>query len=141
MTSFQVRAIWYLTEVAVQEGSCGYVCIGWDHKSTIFDFHRSVFFRMILFYRTCWPVRPMPVHSCCSPSIYRRICKPIVNAVLTKEGRARWWIHDAPPEKIVEALSSYGITRDMLPTQMGGAVQLNLSEWLANRRAIEMEEL
>jgi hypothetical protein len=50
-------------------------------------------------------------------------------------------MHDVPPEQIADELSSFGITREMLPTQMGGSIVLNPSEWIAKRRAVEMEEI
>jgi hypothetical protein len=31
--------------------------------------------------------------------------------------------------------------KDMLPTQMGGTIELSQSEWIANRRAVELEEI
>jgi hypothetical protein len=58
-----------------------------------------------------------------------------------KEARSRNNIHDLPPEQVANALSSFGISKEMLPTQMGGSIELNLSEWIAKRRAVEMEEI
>jgi len=51
-------------------------------------------------------------------------------------------IHDGVPEsEIVDALSQYGILQHMLPTEMGGTLQLDLSEWIAYRRSVEMEAI
>lgn len=49
--------------------------------------------------------------------------------------------HDVPENEIIEVLSNYGIYRDMLPTDMGGTVKLDLDEFVANRFATELEEL
>jgi hypothetical protein len=49
--------------------------------------------------------------------------------------------HDVAETEILEVLSQYGLEKAMLPTLMGGTVELNLEEWIANRRAVEMEEL
>lgn len=60
---------------------------------------------------------------------------------MNKETRQRFLMHDARPNGILRVLSEFGITKDMLPTEMGGDIQLDQSEWIANRFAIEMEEL
>jgi len=56
-------------------------------------------------------------------------------------GRSRIAVHDVPENENAEALSDYGIEKHMLPTEMGGSFEFNPSEWIANRRAAEMEEL
>ena len=50
-------------------------------------------------------------------------------------------MHDASPSEIIGVLSKYGITKDMLPCEMGGTIQNHQLEWIANRRAIELEEI
>lgn len=67
--------------------------------------------------------------------------KPIAFVIMGKEARTRFRVHDESPHEIAESLSSYGIGKDMIPTQIGGSLQLDPSKWLANRRAIEMEEI
>lgn len=49
--------------------------------------------------------------------------------------------HDVPENEVIEILSNYGLYRNMLPTQMGGTVRLDLEEFVAKRFAIELEEL
>jgi len=65
----------------------------------------------------------------------------VLFALTNKQVRSRVVFHDVPESDIVDSVAEYGILRDMLPTLMGGTVELNMSEWIANRRAIEMEEL
>jgi hypothetical protein len=58
-----------------------------------------------------------------------------------KRSRSRTKFHDVPESEIVESLANYGILHSMLPTAMGGTVQFSQSQWIAQRRAAEMEEL
>ena len=83
----------------------------------------------------------MPVHICCAPVLLVRLLKPIMKALMDKDARARLIFHDCPESGILDALSEYGIEKHMLPTEMGGLVQLDQTEWIAHRRAIEMEEI
>lgn len=62
-------------------------------------------------------------------------------ALKSKSGRTRTQVHDVPEDKIAESLSSYGILDSMLPTELGGSVNLDQAAWIAQRRAAEMEEI
>ena len=59
-----------------------------------------------------------------------------------QEFRARTLAHDVPDTEILQVLIKYGISKSMLPTEMGGGLSANHQlEWLANRRAVELEEI
>jgi len=97
---------------------------------------------MFYFNQHCWPTRSLASHVCCPRMLLMRVLKPFMFALMSKEGRSRLQIHAGVPEsEILDVLSRYGITKEMLPTEMGGTVRLNMSEWIAQRRAIEMEEI
>lgn len=71
-----------------------------------------------------------------------RILKPIVYALADKRARSRAVIHDvSESETLGKNLASFGILKDMLPTEMGGSLKLDLPEWMENRRAVELEEI
>jgi hypothetical protein len=90
---------------------------------------------------TCWPVKILANHVCCPPWFVVNIIQPLINAVYDKRGRERNLEHNVPESQILNALSSYGILKNMLPTEMGGTVLLNQCEWIASRRAAELEEI
>lgn len=96
---------------------------------------------MVYLATNVWPIGPPTGHTCCPPKILVWLFKPVAFALLGKEARNRNNMHDIPPEQIADALSSFGITKKMLPTQMGGSIVLNPSEWIAKRRAVEMGEI
>ena len=60
---------------------------------------------------------------------------------MDKEARTRLLVHDASASETLQALSPYGIGRDMLPLEMGGSIEFDQVEWLENRRTAEMEEI
>jgi hypothetical protein len=121
--------------------SSGFVFIGWHKDVTIFDYDRNAFNSLLYFEKTCLPVQCISFHICCPTSVILNVLKPIASAFTDKRARARTVIHDVPESKILDILSEYGIMKEMLPTEMGGTIRLNQSEWMANRRAAEMEEL
>lgn len=67
----------------------------------------------------------------------------LLKSIYASAGRCSTMIHDVPESKMLETLKEYGIQADMLPTSMGGTIELNawIAEFIAQRRAVEMEEL
>lgn len=118
----------------------GYVNIVWDKHSTLFDFDRHVYASISRFEKSSWPINVISHHICCSPRFIATMMKPIFFAVTDKRTRSRTLFHDVPENQIIETLWAYGIQENMLPTEMGGSLVLRQSEWIAKRRAIEMEE-
>jgi hypothetical protein len=71
-----------------------------------------------------------------------RFAKPIIHSFVSKEFRTRTLSHNAVDERdVLQVLWSYGLQEEMLPTQMGGSIVLDQEEWIANRRAAELEEI
>lgn len=73
----------------------------------------------------------------------RKVGRPLCYAFMDRASRARVVIHDVPESELLGSLSKYGITANMLPTNMGGLVDLDawLPRFIVQRRAIEMEEI
>lgn len=120
-----------------------FVFLLWEKNASLWNYDRSIVSQVPYYYNHCWPIKPMPTHSCYPNAFVRRVIKPVLVATLSKEGRARTLIHDVPENEILDLLTNYGIRREMLPTSMGGTVDLDkwLLSWIAYRRAIEMEEI
>lgn len=133
-----------MMEVAAEqctETESGCVLIGWDEESSIFEFPRKVYDSFAEFEKSCLPVRFAALHTCCPTSAILKIMRPIMLALTDKRTRLRTIVHDVPVSQICDVLSAYGILREMLPTEMGGEVKLNQAEWIADRRAVELQEI
>jgi len=140
----QLRAFWYLIEVLARENNdvaSGYIDIVWDKYSSLYDFDRLFGESVPRFERTAWPIRVTAHHICCSSAFVVTIMKPIYFAMTDKRNRSRTLFHTVPESKIVDTLSNYGILGSMLPTEMGGTLEFSQSDWIAQRRALEMEEI
>lgn len=137
-----MRALWYVVEVTAYANyhiTSGIVQIVWFKGATIWDYDK-VYDQMADYYSNCFPIKVLASHLCCPPKIITRVIQPIVHAFMSKEFRARTLTHDVCESAILQVLSSFGLERDMLPTSMGGNITLNQAEWIARRRAKEMEE-
>lgn len=58
-----------------------------------------------------------------------------------QEFRARTLAHDVPDTEILQVLANYGISKAILPSEMGGSLTGHQLEWMANRWAAELEEI
>lgn len=122
--------------------SSGAFCFVVSAKNTsVSDFDLKLMERMTPLEGKCLPVNCVSNHLCGLPFFVRKIIKPVVFATMSRRTRARSPMHDGTESECLEILSSYGITKDMLPTSIGGTVNLDMMEWVANRRAAEMEEI
>lgn len=136
--------MWYTIEVAAQQCTdvrSGFVYIGWNKDSSLYDISNKVFGRIAQYEKTCWPMKFVAAHICGSSSLVFRIIMPIINALTDRRGRSRMVIHDVPDDELLEALAGYGINPSILPKSMGGSVVLDQAEWIANRHAVELEEI
>jgi hypothetical protein len=140
----KLRAIWYVIEVTSQSNidiESRMVSVVWLKNGTIWDYDTKIYDRMDYFEVNAWPIRPCAFHACCAPSFVHRFVKPVIFALKDKESRSRTLFHDVPESELFDVLSSYGIAKDMMPTDMGGNLEFDQSEWIANRRAAELEEI
>lgn len=119
----------------------GCVIIGWDRDTSIWDFPRNVYNRVIELEKSCLPIRFVAAHSCCPSSVYMKIMVPVILALTDRRARSRVVVHNVPVSEIIIVLSAYGIQREMLPTIMGGTVELDQQEWIVDRRAAELYEI
>jgi hypothetical protein len=119
----------------------GLVILAYLQDFTIWDFDHGLYDQIISIERNCWPVKIAARH-CYLPSVFVKIMKYVLNALMDKRGRSRMLMHDVATEsELLDVLSSYGIEKYMLPTEMGGTVLLNQAEWIASRRASELEDI
>lgn len=139
----QVRAVWYLMEIMAREHG-DFVWVLWEKDSSIWNYDRYLLSHIPYYYRSCWPIKMLPTHVCGGNRLTRRVIGPVLNATLNRDGRYRTVFHDADGDQLLDALSSsYGIPKKILPTAMGGGIDVAqwLPVWIAQRRAIEMEEI
>lgn len=127
-----LRALWYLMEVLSSEDeveSRGFVSVTWVKNATIWDYDHYVYSRLPQHQDSCFPIQQVGAHACCPDWISRKIIDPVVAALVSKESRLRRSYHCVTENEITGVLSEYGIASHMLPTEMGGTVQLSQSKW------------
>lgn len=117
-----LRCIWYTIEVAAQQNTNidrGFVGIVLGSKTTFKDYDPAIFNRLAHFHKKCFPVKFVARHICCTSSLILRVICPVLKALMDKEARARTVFHNVPDSEVAESLSSYGLTKDVLPLELG----------------------
>jgi hypothetical protein len=112
-----------------------------DKDFTVWHYDGKLYERMTFFDMNCWPVKIVARHVFVAPWFVVNVIKPIRFSLIDKETRSRIQIHDVPDSQILDTLSGYGIPKEVLPTDTGGSITLDQAEWIANRRALELEEI
>lgn len=127
--------------MVAQEGKNGamseIIMLIWAKDTTIWDYDHKFDSGMYALERDCLPVSLSACHVCCPPFLTAFVIRPICFALQDKRAHERTLIHDVSPTQILTVLAEYGILKDMLPTFMGGTIELNQSEYIANRESEE----
>jgi hypothetical protein len=116
-----------MAQINTDKGSA-IIAVNWVKVMSMWDYDHRFWDRINYFNRNCWPVKIIANHTCFPAWIMANIIKPIINATMDKNAQSCMLEHDVPESEILNILSSYGISKGMLPTEMGGTVVLNKDE-------------
>lgn len=141
-TESLVRVYWYLLELVAQENPrkvSEFVVLTWEKHSSLWDYDRALDDWLACLDRDNMPVRMSACHVCCPPWPMLLVIRPVEFAIFDKRVRQRIMIHSVRESQLPEVLATFGISKDILPTKMGGAVALDQSEWIKRQISRESE--
>jgi hypothetical protein len=90
--------------------------------------------------RDCWPIKVNADHNLCLSQEMALSILPLSRPAKGKELRLRSIIHDVPETEILGSLAEFGMSKDLLPVEIGGKIEFSIAEWLANRREGELAD-
>jgi CRAL/TRIO domain len=133
------RAIWYFIHASLQLDERvqkhGMIFLAWPHHAKFSQFDRAMAKLVLGSIQGTLPVRLSAFHLCQPPSFFKLIF-PIVKLFLTNRTKQRLKVHFASTaDEIAATLASFGLSRDDLPEQIGGTVNLDVEKWLKQRRS------
>ncbi len=135
-----VRAYWYVFHAAldlrVEAQRHGVVMIGDPGRAKFNQFDRAVAKAFIGSIRGALPVRLSCMHIVRPPAFFS-VIYPLVKVFLSDLMRKRMRFHLGPDEKVVQEFETkYGLSKEMLPTAIGGTLRVNHDEWVESRIAL-----
>ena len=133
-----VRATWYTFHCALQDEPTqkhGVVMMVYPHHVQLHQLDRKLMKLNTECIKGAIPVRLAAFHVCHPPTFFAIVWQ-LLKVILGKL-RKRVKIHSGERDHVLEALSAFGLTKDVVPTDIGGDVLLDVDGWLDHRRAME----
>lgn len=130
-----VRSIWYILH-SLLEGNdtvqkLGVVVIGNPRNAKISYVDRKLMKLNMESMTGCIPIRLGGFHVIHPPWFFGHVIFPIMKMIMPERMRKRVRVHNqGSDEKVLEALKKYGLERDVLPSDIGGNVILDMDGWL-----------
>jgi hypothetical protein len=130
-------ALWYVLHAALETTTAqqrGLIFIGDPGRAKLSQFDRVVTKELISSLRGILPVRLSAYHLVHPPS-FVKIILPIVKLFMSERMKKRIIVHTGKEEVVLQNLETkYGLTRDMLPTTIGGKYNVQHSLWAQQRQ-------
>jgi hypothetical protein len=131
------RALWYVLHTALENEETqkkGLIVLMWPHHIKLSQFDKKLFKMNADSIRSCIPIRMTALHLCHPPKIFS-IIFPIIKVFMGDIIKKRLRVHSGTEEAVLKKLEETGLTKDMLPAQVGGDVEIDMVKWIAERRA------
>jgi hypothetical protein len=106
----------------------------WPHHIKLSQFDKKLFKMNADSIRSCIPIRMTALYLCHPPKIFS-IIFPIIKVFMGDIIKKRLRVHSGTEEAVLKKLEETGLTKDMLPAQVGGDVEIDMVKWIAERRA------
>jgi hypothetical protein len=136
-----LRVFWYMLHVALSDPMVqkhGIVVLVNTRHMTYHNFNRHLTQSMLSAMKAAVPVR-ISAFFIAYPSPILSMILPIAKAVMNERMRKRIVMVGSSENEILQTLyKSYGLRQDMLPTDVGGLVHLDVTAWLQQQAALGM---
>jgi hypothetical protein len=130
------RSLWYMIHATLEDETTqkyGIIFMICPHKAKLTQVDRTQAKMNINSIQGCLPVRVSGFHIC-HPGIFFAIAFPIFKVFMGDRLRKRVRVHSGSEQKVLKALEKqFGLTKDVLPWDIGGNIVLDHGQWLADR--------
>jgi CRAL/TRIO domain len=131
-----VRAMWYMIHAALEVESTqryGLVTLAFPRNAKFSQSDRHLDNMIIDSLKGYLPVRLSAIHICHPPS-FLRIIFPIIKMFLGERLRKRVRVHGGSIPYVLNLLADFGLSKEMLPVEIGGDKVLDQEKWLQLRK-------
>ncbi|CAJ1934370.1 unnamed protein product [Cylindrotheca closterium] len=130
------RAFWYVLHSMLEDEETqkkGIVAVVWPHHVSLKQMDKKLMKLNTDSLRNCIPVRVSAFHICHPPRIFS-VVFPILKFFMGEILKKRIRVHSGSKEKVLKILEEVGLTKDLVPSQLGGDVAIDAKKWIQERR-------
>ena len=134
-----VRLWWYLLHIAMEDDVArknGFIIISNARNTSLNNFDPRVTAAICTSGDRIFPIRWRQTHCCHSNPVFPLVAG-MVKAVLSRNQRDTFILHNGQPDAVLQSLSANGIPKECLPTELGGLVTVSPDIFIRERMAIE----
>uniref|UniRef100_A0A7S1UYX5 CRAL-TRIO domain-containing protein n=1 Tax=Grammatophora oceanica TaxID=210454 RepID=A0A7S1UYX5_9STRA len=131
------RAVWYYMHAALESETAqqkGVVFMIYPQKAKLSQFDRGLANSVMSSLKLCMPVRVSAL-MICHPPFFFSIVFSVVKVFMGERVRKRVRVMSGSQISVMEELQVLGLTADRLPTELGGAIELNATKYVDERKA------
>lgn len=132
-----VRSMWYVMHAALEDEETqkkGLVVIAYPKKVKLSQVDRALTKMNMDSLKGCLPIRIGVFHVCHPPGFFQLVF-PVFKMFLGERLRKRFRVHGGSDNHVLETLAGFGLTKDHLPSEIGGNIVLDHTDWLVDRKA------
>jgi CRAL/TRIO domain len=111
----------------------GIVVLVWPKNEKFSQVRKEFIWLLASSIKGAMPVRLAGIHMC-QPPLFFRVVYPFAQLVLGERLRKRLMLHPGSQKDMLKTLAPYGLTKEVLPTELGGDIVLDHDKWLEQRR-------
>ena len=140
----ELRSFFYLLETLLEDDDrrrMGFVVLYDARNIQRQHFSRSLTSKLTSLAERVFPLSCCAVHNCHPSRIFNHVVLPVMKAVLTKDLRLRIKSHVGTTADLLRDLEGYCLTREVLPSSLGGEIVPDLSNWVLDRIQLENSRL
>lgn len=130
------RSLWYMIHALLEDETAqkrGITLLIYPQKAKFAQFDRTQTKMNADSIQGCLPIRVSSFHFCHAPTFFK-IVLPIFKVFLGERMRKRIHVHSGSEQKVLKILEQkFRLTRDVLPSELGGNIVLDHEQWLADR--------
>mmetsp|Transcript_15258 Transcript_15258/g.33114 ORF Transcript_15258/g.33114 Transcript_15258/m.33114 type:complete len:329 (-) Transcript_15258:90-1076(-) len=133
------RALWYVLHNLIEGNDSvqklGMIAVVYPHhfKKSLID--RKLMKMNMESISGCVPIRMGGFHICHPPWFFGKIIFPIMKMVMPERMRKRVRVHSGSEEKVLGNLKEFGLSQEVLPSEIGGDVILDTDLWIQEMKS------
>jgi len=136
-TSSMIRTFWYVVHSALEVEETqkhGMIVLGDPNRAKLSQFDREVSKGIIGSISGALPVRVSAIHIVHPPTFFK-IVFAFMKLVMPKRLLKRIYVHSGDDQNVLAKFEAkFGLTKDKLPTTIGGSLVLDHHSWIKMRR-------